>query len=1046
MYTCVPAKSVGYYLSGTSLDQQDYYGAKQGVWWTPHNMSAVARSRFVGCEDGEAIDNGLFVKLANGQLPDGTTVGRNGSGIRMPGYDCHFAPAKSVSLVFAFADETTRRLIVGIHNEAVRRSLQFIYDWGLIGARRNAAGKDHEAVAGLVAAVFTEFTSRDNDPQIHSHAYVPNIGVRRDGSVGALDNHRSTVFQLLVGAIYQAEMAFGLIKIGFRLERHGRAFEIAGVPRPLIKTFSKRRNTIERVAKALGIDPSRNRAAANVIALDTRPAKSGELSLEQLQPRWLAQLTHAGYDQSDIAPTAIDAEQHVDPPENLVEMAVTEAFETSAVLTKARLMANVAEAFIGQYDVDTVEKQILHTLPSHLIELVNNAVTGNCHYTTHTILSAERELLRIARKGRRFRKIVPDLLIDEAIAARPTLSEEQKDAVWHALNADQIAITEGSAGSGKSFKLDAVADACRAAGLDVWALGPSWSATQVLALDTDTKDDRARALSGFLNEVESGRIQLTANSVLLLDESGMVGTMDLHRLAAAVAEVGCKLVLSGDTMQLSSVAAGAPMRLLARFLGTSRMSQIRRQKLAWSRAASMEFAKGRADRGLKIYQQRGNVDWIRGRSETLSALADRYVADMLADREQGSGGPLPSCLAIASRNEDVNDLNGQIRARLQDAGFVDPLDIEVGVALRAGGRNKRKQTGSLKISVGDRIVFGETLLLPERTIRNADVARVLDIQAGPPPRLTLEFEADGSCITRDLADLVGFRDQHEVKLPMVRHAYAATVHFAQGRTVDRAYIASTQAMSREAIYVAMTRHRHVAQLFVDTTRFKAISVTGLPNALLSLLGKRDRKAADATSQLEAKRQAFFDECLRPDSKVNASDFVADLDAVLDAAATARTQPSTRFEAVKAETLNRMSARSAAGSGEAARFDKNPQPSGAPNWFHRAILASVERMNARGTPVPESNSEEYGGQRFHLPRWRTFSAMFWSHFRSASELSSSKKEKRRANRVKPNPLVTQVELSANAATSTPLLRPLVLPSAETPTSSTCQTTPNPDGPC
>src|SRR4051794_34334964 len=112
MYTCVPAKSVGYYLSATSLDQQDYYGAKQGVWWTPQNMSAVARSRFVGCEDGEAIDNDLFVNLANGQLPDGTTVGRNGSGIRMPGYDCHFAPAKSVSLVFAFADETTRRLIV----------------------------------------------------------------------------------------------------------------------------------------------------------------------------------------------------------------------------------------------------------------------------------------------------------------------------------------------------------------------------------------------------------------------------------------------------------------------------------------------------------------------------------------------------------------------------------------------------------------------------------------------------------------------------------------------------------------------------------------------------------------------------------------------------------------------------------------------------------------------------------------------------------------------------------------------------------------------
>lgn len=383
----------------------------------------------------------------------------------------------------------------------------------------------------------------------------------------------------------------------------------------------------------------------------------------------------------------------------------------------------------------------------------------------------------------------------------------------------------------------------------------------------------------------------------------------------------------------------------------------------------------------------------------------------------------------------MNDLNGQIRARLQDAGFVDPLDIEIGVALRAGGRKKRKKTGFLKVSVGDRIVFGETLLLPERTIRNADVARVLDIQAGPQPRLTLEFEVDGSCITRNLTDLVGFRDQHEVKLPLMRHAYAATVHFAQGRTVDRAYIASTQAMSREAIYVAMTRHRHVAQLFVDTTRLKAISVPGLPNALLSLLSKRDRRAAEATAQLEAKRQAFFEECLRPDSKVNASDFVADLDSVPDAVTKAQIEPSTRYEAVKAETLNRMSARTAAGSGEAARFNKNPQPSGAPNWFHRAILAAIKRMNTHGTPVTDSNPEKFGGQSFHLPRWRTFCAMFWSHFRSASELPSSKKQKDRSNRLKPKSLVTRVELPSNSETSKPLLRTVVLPSTEGPTSPT-----------
>ena len=936
MFTSVPAKSVGYYLDQTVVEALDYYaGDKVGVWWTPKNASETALRRF-GCVDGEIISNDLFTQLANGKLADGTILSRGGSGVRMLGYDCQFAPPKSVSLVFAFADEDIRRKILELHNQAVRRALQFMFDWALIGARRGSAGSSREKVAGLVAAIFTEFTSRDNDPQIHSHAVIPNAGVRMDGTVGAVDNHLSKVFQLLIGAIYQAQLAFGLIKMGFQLERKGRAFEIAGIPATLIRTFSKRRNAIEKAARSLGVDPSRNRAAADIIALDTRPAKSAERSLPQLQVRWLEQLRQAGYDERAFAPDTGGDQSPSEAPETMVAMAVDEVFETNSVLPKSNLFASVAERLIGTCDADAVEGHLLQTVPTMIIPLVENRATGNTSYSTRTIVEIELELLRIAQEGRGFRKFVPDHLVEAAIAKAPTLSEEQQDAIRHAFTDDQIAICEGSAGTGKSFLMSTVADASRAAGLDVWGLGPSWVATGVIGADTDVPMDRRRALSGFLNDVEAGRIQLAADAIIILDEAGMVGTRELQRLASAVQDAGCKLVLAGDTMQLSPVSAGAPMRLLVRVLGTSRMLQIRRQKQAWSRAASMEFAKGHADVALRIYQARGNIEWIAGRAATLGALADRYVTDMLADREIAPDQPSPTSIAIASRNADVDELNVQIRTRLQEAGFIDAEDVAVAIARRPSDRSKRIKAGAIKLAIGDRVVLGETVILPERTIRNADVAQIVAIEAGTPLRLTLKFESDGLQITRTVNELVGFRAKHEARLPLLRHAYAGTVHRSQGQTVDRAYIASIHSMSREAMYVAMTRHRDTAQLFVDTSRLGAGPLTGLPNALLAFLKGREKIAARNAAQLEGKREAFFAESVRQDNKVNASDFVSDLGSALNAASIHPEQTPSRFQSTKATTARGMEARLALGLGDAARFEWAPQNSGAPNWLHRLL--------------------------------------------------------------------------------------------------------------
>jgi hypothetical protein len=53
----------------------------------------------------------------------------------------------------------------------------------------------------------------------------------------------------------------------------------------------------------------------------------------------------------------------------------------------------------------------------------------------------------------------------------------------------------------------------------------------------------------------------------------------------------------------------------------------------------------------------------------------------------------------------------------------------------------------------------------------------------------------------------------------VDHGYAATIHKAQGVTVDRAHVLASQHMDRHAAYVALTRHRDGVALHYGRDEF-----------------------------------------------------------------------------------------------------------------------------------------------------------------------------------------------------------------------------------
>jgi len=330
---------------------------------------------------------------------------------------------------------------------------------------------------------------------------------------------------------------------------------------------------------------------------------------------------------------------------------------------------------------------------------------------------------------------------------------------------DQFSIVEGAAGAGKSFAAGAVSAAAVLAGLKVYALGPSWSAANVLAKDTKTARSQTRALTGFVNDAESGKLHIGADTIILLDEGGLADRSLTARLMSIASASGCKVVISGDTKQLQPVGAGAPLRLLTRVLGSSKINEVRRQSHAWARAASMRFGQGRVDEALQDYDFRGHVSWIASAATAMEKLADRFIADRLFDQASGGEGTLPSSLIIASWNEDVQELNRQIRLRLKAAGDIEQADTNIPVLTR---KKTRPAAGSIALAAGDRIIFGESLEVSARTIRNADVAKVLSVGTGSNPKILFRFEQDGEEVGAAVSDLVGFRAEGEPRLPLER--------------------------------------------------------------------------------------------------------------------------------------------------------------------------------------------------------------------------------------------------------------------------------------
>lgn len=861
------------------FEKDDYYSTEQGPC---DSRWLGAGAKKLGLSGG--VDKDDFAEVLKGRSPTGELLFSRevDQKKRRAATDFTFSAPKSVSVAGLVQGDTR---VIEAHHRAVERTLAVLEARYAETRVTTANGRRTIGTGNIVAAVFAHGTSRKAEPQLHSHCVVMNATQVENGRWYGLLNDSAIAHKKLLGQIYQNELAVELQQLGYEIEQrdHGQ-FDIKGYSEELLKTFSTRRSQIETlvaewktsgkvVQDAQGKPINSDLLLREAANLKTRKVKPQVVEAGKLLQSWKAVLAMKGLElpalPSERAAGNTNGAATAVATNPILDDAIAHCSERDAIFTTNQIEKFVFEQHIGAQSILDLQQEI--TEHPQLIQ-VGTDKKGCTKVATQNALQLELNTIRLMQNGQDTVQAIAPIEAVEASFENSTLSEEQRRAIAQSCaSTHQIIGWQGSAGAGKTYGLNAFREIAEAHGYTVRGYAPSSAAAhelgESLSIQTETV---ARLLIGEPPEAERSQ-----RNLWLIDEAGLLSMRTANELLLRAKEQNARVVLVGDTKQLSAVEAGNPFKSLqAGGMNTFHLDETRRQKKAELRQAVQLMANGQVAESIDILNASGHINEIP---------AENQIEQMVSDFLSLSPEDRAETLLLSGTNQNRLNLTQQIRAGLQQEGSLgqDTFTLkslqrkdltvvqgryaksykvnDVIIPIRDYRNQQLARSQCYVVRAVDTSANRLTLETPEGTLIQIDPKEcdrkasysVLEEAIAPGDRLKwtknnrVAQTRNGQSFTvlslspEGLAQTIDNEGHHrELDLSSYQHvdySWISTTYSSQGKTADRVMALLDQATTnKEAFYVATSRAKHDLQLYTaDVGRLRELAEKSRTNENVS---------------------------------------------------------------------------------------------------------------------------------------------------------------------------------------------------------------------
>jgi len=858
-----------YYSEGKSV--QSYYSEKDetiGIWG---GKAAIK----LGLDND--INKNDFASLCDNQFPNNNEQLTERKNVeRRVGYDFTFNAPKSISLAYTFGSEEDKKQILEAFRQSVKDTMTEV-ETGMQTRVRIKGQNENRDTGNIVYGEFVHFTSRPvdsvPDPHLHAHCFVFNATFDeteqkwKAGEFGQIKKDAP-----YYEAVFHANLANKLQEAGYSIERTEKGFEIKGISRETIEKFSLRTEEIEHLANEKNITDKKQKSG---LGARTRESKRKSISEDEQQKNWQERLTRGELKQLQNLKNVAFANEKKKENDlaafKAVEFSLNHHLERKSVVTDKEILTTAIKSSLGKTSPERI-REAFDQNKSIISVKENNQI----FITTKEALAEENSLIAKAYAMKGIFKPINEV----SDPVTPNLTDEQKKAIKYALTTtDGITIIAGKAGTGKTTLMKEVQRGIRIADKKIFAFAPSAEASRVVQRKEGFKN--AETVAKLIqNETMQKSVR---NSIVWIDEAGMLSNKDLNRVLDIVKKQNARLILTGDTKQHNSVERGDALRILQQEAGIVpiQVNRIQRQKNEQYKEAVFALSKSDIDKGFQKLDKIGAIHEIEDGKERIEKIADDYFVSVYGKK---GNQPPREVLVISPTHIEGDKVTEKIREKLKEGNILAKQERRFRIfknlqltaaekqktesyikgnwvvfhqnikGFKAGSRYEITGTGKDRMYVHLRVSPNKVEPLSLDYVSRFNVFEQKDIflSKGDKIRITGNGKAnDGKHLFNGITyNIAGFDRHGNIKLSngsvlsrQYRHftlGYVLTSHASQGKTVDKVIISqssmSFRASSQEQFYVSVSRGRQAVSIYTDdkTDLLHAVSQSGERKSAIEL--------------------------------------------------------------------------------------------------------------------------------------------------------------------------------------------------------------------